>query len=197
MQLGGTGIRGAFETKAWTAYEGERELDIEDLTIGPNSIDVTLHPKVLIPAAPIDGVVDPYNADSLMWTETEIPETGIVLAPGAAYLGAVNERFDCREPLILDGVGRLFKPDIDGRSSVGRMFVSVHITAGYGDYGFEGAFTLEIRNDFSLPVRLYPGMRIAQVFFTEVSAPDQYEGAYSKSCHFDGPRPPVLGRNRF
>jgi len=81
------------------------------------------------------------------------PEVGWVIRPGIGYLMSTRERVKTSK----------YVPIIDGKSTVGRLFVSVHQTAGYGDPGFDGQFTLEVTATH--PVRLYPGMLIGQVRF--------------------------------
>lgn len=83
----------------------------------------------------------------------EIPGSGWVLKPGIAYLMHTAERI-CSEHFV---------PIIDGKSSIGRLFIKVHETAGYGDAGFNGQFTLEVT--VQIPVKVYAGMRIGQVRF--------------------------------
>jgi dCTP deaminase len=85
--------------------------------------------------------------------ELIIPETGMVLYPGIHYLGSTNER------TIVNG----FVPKIDGRSSIGRLGLSVHITAGFGDNGFDGTWTLEITVEE--PLKIYPNEEICQISF--------------------------------
>lgn len=82
-----------------------------------------------------------------------IPEEGLVLWPGVLYIGRTLERTATDK----------FIPMINGRSSVGRLGISVHITAGFGDIGFDGTWTLEIT--VAEPVRVYPCSEIAQVCF--------------------------------
>ena len=88
--------------------------------------------------------------------ELIIPETGMVLYPGIHYLGSTNER------TIVNG----FVPKIDGRSSIGRLGLSVHITAGFGDNGFDGTWTLEITVEE--PLKIYPNEEICQISFETV-----------------------------
>ena len=75
-----------------------------------------------------------------------------------------------------------YNPVLDGKSSIGRLFVKVHETAGYGDPGFNGQYTLEVTTSM-FPVRLYPGMRICQIRFHTL------EGAlasYEETGHYKG-----------
>jgi len=81
------------------------------------------------------------------------PEIGWVLKPGIGYLMHTAERIKTMK----------YNPILDGKSSVGRLFLQVHATAGYGDPGFDGNYTLEVIVQH--PVRVYPGMRICQIRF--------------------------------
>lgn len=87
------------------------------------------------------------------YIEFIIPEEGYVLQPSVLYIGSTNE-YTCSEKFI---------PMINGRSSIGRLGISVHVTAGFGDIGFCGTWTLEITA--VEPVRIYPNMEIAQIAF--------------------------------
>jgi dCTP deaminase len=82
-----------------------------------------------------------------------IPDEGYMLLPGRSYLGRTVERI----------ASDVFVPQLHGRSSVGRLFISVHHTAGWGDTGFGGTWTLEIT--CQIPVIVYPDELICQVSF--------------------------------
>lgn len=93
----------------------------------------------------------------------QIGEEGWVLQPGIGYLLHTAERVTTNH----------FVPVLDGKSSVGRAFILVHYTAGYGDPGFDGQYTLEVTSLF--PIRVYPGMRFCQIrFHTLVGDPLLY-----------------------
>lgn len=81
------------------------------------------------------------------------PEVGWIIQPGVGYLMHTAERVHTEE----------FVPVLDGKSSIGRLFIKVHETAGFGDPGFNGQYTLEVTSLF--PVRVYPGMRFCQMRF--------------------------------
>lgn len=101
-------------------------------------------------------------------TRTIDREIGWVLKPGLCYLLHTAERIHTKH----------YVPIIDGKSSIGRCFILIHFTAGYGDPGFDGQFTLEVMTQ--IPVRVYPGMRFCQVrFHTLVGEPQLYAGHYS------------------
>lgn len=82
-----------------------------------------------------------------------IPEEGLLLNPGQLYLGRTVERTETYGVV----------PMLEGRSSVGRLGMFVHVTAGFGDVGFKGFWTLEI---FAVhPIRIYAGVQICQIFY--------------------------------
>lgn len=100
----------------------------------------------------------------------KIGPEGWLLKPGIGYLMHTRERVwtDSYEPVL------------DGKSSIGRLFVKVHETAGYGEPGFDGQYTLEVTCVH--PVRVYTGMRFCQIrFHTIVGEVVQYSGRYKGS----------------
>jgi len=153
------------------------ELGLIDITpfdesqLGPNSYDVRLAPTLY-------EVEQPYTGRSVMslggfqmsktelaaldiklpcsYVHIEIPETGYELKPGKFYLGVTKEFTATND----------FLPILDGRSSCARYGMTVHQTAGFGDVGFAGHWTLEIT--VALPLIIYPNIRIAQVSFEQV-----------------------------
>ena len=98
----------------------------------------------------------------------EIPDEGMILMPNTLYLMTTEE--------YTETTG--FVPCIDGRSSVGRLGVQVHVTAGFGDNGFRGKWTLEVAT--IQPVMVYPGMEICQLYFHELTGDPsiKYDGKY-------------------
>ena len=100
--------------------------------------------------------------------EFEIPKEGLVLQPGVLYIGRTIERTWTDK----------YIPMINGRSSGGRLGISIHICAGFGDIGFDGTWTLEIT--CVEPVRIYPNSEIAQVCFFKPygKVKDLYRGRY-------------------
>lgn len=97
------------------------------------------------------------------------PARGLGLNPGVGYLMHTIERIHTKK----------FVPVLDGKSSLGRLFIKVHETAGYGDPGFSGQYTLEVTVQH--PLRIYAGMRIAQMrFHTIVGVVEKpYAGNYT------------------
>lgn len=89
-----------------------------------------------------------------------IPEDGLVLYPGRIYLGRTMEYTKTSK----------FVPMLEGRSSVGRLGINIHATAGFGDVGFEGYWTLEL--SCVQPVRIYPGVDICQIYYHTIELDD-------------------------
>lgn len=138
-------------------------------TVGPNSYDVTLNNKLLIYNKKIEnGVAFIDSRCENSTDEVIIPDDGLILYPGTLYLGRTNEFTETHG----------FAPMIEGRSSIGRMGIAIHATAGFGDNGFKGYWTLEI---FVIePVKIYPNMRIGQLYYHTLLGDTniEYRGKY-------------------
>lgn len=190
MILGYHALHAAFRPGGtWKAFIGNSQITNSALKINPNSIDVSLGNKFLFPAIK-NGIIDPYDPSTMEWAE--IIKEDIVLEPKEYCLGFVRERFETTARFD----SKHFVQQYEGRSTVGRLFLATHVTAGFGDYGFSGAFTLELVNHNERPIKLYAGMRIGQVYWTEVESPKEYTGSYSIN-HNNGPVAPILGADRF
>lgn len=185
----------------WTMFTHENPMALKDVEplVGPNSIDVTLDAGILVPQCPA-GVIDPYDPQSLQWTPYTLSEgKPFLLEPGMLALGSVMQRLDCTAPVLReqDSEPLFFAQMYEGRSTCGRMGLASHVTAGFGDYGFKGAFTLELFSVSPYPIKLYKGMRIGQIYLDQILGPEHYAGAYSQENHYQGAQPPVLGKHRF
>lgn len=208
MLLSGVGIKKALDTGVWEAWRGDTPIGSSDLRIGTNSVNVSLSRRLLFPVVhPHHGVdpVEPELGDNLRWSPVDGEK--LLLKAGAFCLGAAQERFDCSTPLwirktmssgpIMERM--FFAPMFEGRSTCGRLGIATHVTAGFGDYGFDAPFTMEIYNVTAHDIILTAGMQIAQLNFTAVT-PDvadmpRYAGAYAGLM--GGPHAPVLGKDRF
>ena len=113
-----------------------------------------------------------------------------ILHPGEFVLGATLERISLPDDLVAR---------LDGKSSLGRLGLQVHSTAGLADPGFTGQITLELSNMTRLPISLYPGMRVAQLVFEMLSTPADrpygHGGLNSKYQGQSGPTPSQYWRN--
>jgi dCTP deaminase len=144
--------------------------------LGPNSYDVHLAPVLKVYAGPCHyltdpdapWVLDPNKANPT--ADVPIPPEGLILRPGTLYLAATVEETYC-EGLV---------PYLDGRSSMGRLGLSIHVTAGRGDDGFRGRWTCEMTVVHHL--RVYPGMRIGQLTFHTIQGERlPYKGRYQNA----------------
>ncbi|TVS08705.1 MAG: dCTP deaminase [Planctomycetaceae bacterium] len=119
--------------------------------LNPNSYNLTLHDELLTYE---EVVLDMRQQNRVR--RIKIPEDGLVLNPSQLYLGRTVERTETHSLV----------PMIEGRSSIGRLGLFVHVTAGFGDVGFCGYWTLEI---FAVqPVRIYPRVAICQIFYHQL-----------------------------
>lgn len=135
--------------------------------LNPNSYNLRLHDELLIYTChPLD--MKKPNA----YERIRIPSEGLVLEPHRLYLGRTME-YTATHNLV---------PMLEGRSSVGRLGLFVHITAGFGDVGFTGYWTLEI---FCVqPIRIYAGVEICQIYYHTIEGDfETYQsGKYQNNC---------------
>ena len=132
--------------------EGSIAIDpFTDEQINPNSYNLRLHPDLLVYDNDILDMREKNSASPLV-----IPENGLLLEPHKLYLGRTVERTSTDK----------YVPMLEGRSSVGRLGLFIHITAGFGDIGFDGFWTLEI---FCVqPIRIYSGLEICPIFYNTI-----------------------------
>jgi dCTP deaminase len=139
-----------------SGLEIKRQMDAGNIIIepysesrlNPNSYNLRLHNELLVYT---DDILDMKKLpDSKRIT---IPEDGLVLEPRRLYLGRTYEK------TATNG----FVPMLEGRSSVGRLGLYIHVTAGFGDVGFSGYWTLEIQ--CIQPIRVYPMVEICQIYY--------------------------------
>lgn len=146
----------------------------DESRLNPNSYNLTLHHELLTYE---ELVLDMRKANRVR--RLVIPPEGMVLNPQQLYLGRTVERTETHN----------FVPMIEGRSSVGRLGLFVHVTAGFGDVGFCGYWTLEM---FAVqPVRIYPGVPICQIFYHHIAG-EVTEYASSKYQHNRDIQPSLL-----
>ncbi len=119
--------------------------------LNPNSYNLTLHDELVVYEEVVLDMAQPNRTRRL-----RIPKEGLVLSPQRLYLARTVERTETHNLV----------PMIEGRSSIARLGLFVHVTAGFGDVGFIGHWTLEM---FAVqPVRIYPGVAICQIFYHEI-----------------------------
>lgn len=126
--------------------------------------------------------MEPLDMQSIEpFVEYKIPPEGMLLCPGILFLGHTNEVTETPRHV----------PCLEGRSSVGRLGLGSHVTAGFGDQNFRGDWTLELTVVQKL--RVYANVRICQIFYTEtVGAVRPYVGKYQGQL---GPKPSMLWKD--
>ncbi|HEX3654711.1 MAG TPA: dCTP deaminase [Pirellulales bacterium] len=154
-----------------SGQEIQRQLDqniviepFDAANLNPNSYNLTLHGELLTYEELVLDMRKPNRVRRMT-----IPPEGLVLTPNQLYLARTIERTETYNLV----------PMIEGRSSIGRLGLFVHVTAGFGDVGFCGYWTLEM---FAVqPVRIYAGVPICQIFYHQLAgdftayASDKYQ----------------------
>lgn len=145
--------------------------------LNPNSYNLRLHNELMVYDNPVLDMKKPNPTSPLV-----IPEEGLELEPNKLYLGRTVEYTET------DGL----VPMLEGRSSIGRLGLFVHVTAGFGDVGFCGFWTLEI---FCVqPIRIYAGVEVCQIYYHTIAG--EYEKYKSgKYQNNQGIQPSLLYRD--
>lgn len=129
----------------------------DEKLLNPNSYNLRLHSGLLVYE---DEVLDMKKENRVR--KLVIPEEGLVLEPGKLYLGRTVEYTKTDK----------YVPMLEGRSSIGRLGLFIHVTAGFGDVGFSGYWTLEI---FCIqPIKVYPNVQVCQIYYHSI------KGEYDK-----------------
>ena len=132
----------------------EKKIVIEpfdESKVNPNSYNLTLSDELLVYENDLLDMKIPNKTKKI-----KIPEEGLILEPNKLYLGRTNE-FTKTEKFV---------PMLEGRSSTGRLGLFIHVTAGFGDIGFAGYWTLEI---FCVqPIKIYPNTQICQIYYHDI-----------------------------
>lgn len=119
--------------------------------VNPNSYNLSLHNELLVYKNNVLDMKKPNEVEKII-----IPDSGLLLEPGKLYLGRTNEYTKTDN----------YIPMLEGRSSTGRLGLFIHVTAGFGDVGFSGYWTLEI---FCVqPIIVYPNVEICQIYYHNI-----------------------------
>lgn len=154
--------------------------DFDEARLGPNSYDITLADEFIIYKDMDKNQNLNLSTKFLSYLDAKkenpiekitFTQNGYLLKPGILYLGRTNERTSTNG----------FAPMIEGRSSIGRLGINIHATAGFGDNGFEGYWTLEI--SCIHPVMIYPNMKIGQLYYHTLEGDQsmKYSGKYQNN----------------
>src|SRR5205823_2317173 len=160
---------------------------VDDGDIQPSSVDLHLDRYFRVFRNHTMRVIDVKEDQEELTELVEIDEDDpFILHPGEFVLGSTHERV----ALPTDLVARL-----EGKSSLGRLGLLIHSTAGFVDAGFDGHLTLELSNVANLPITLYPGMKIGQISFLQMTtAADAPYGSAAVGSKYQGQRGPTPSR---
>ena len=137
----------------------------DEKRLNPNSYNLRLHDELLVYE---DSLLDSKKQNKTI--KIKIPKTGFILMPNQLYLGRTIE-YTKTTGLV---------PALSGRSSTGRLGIFIHITAGFGDVGFSGYWTLELA--CIKPVQVYPETEICQICYHQIQGEyDSYQGKYQNN----------------
>ncbi|MGD1892459.1 MAG: dCTP deaminase [Cyclobacteriaceae bacterium] len=154
----------------------EKEIHIDPFSseqLNPNCYNLRLHSELLIYQNQLLDMKQDNPVEKVI-----IPQEGYILEPGKLYLGRTAERIRADHHV----------PVLEGRSSIGRLGILVHFTAGLGNIGSDGYWTLEI--SCVQPVRIYPDVEICQIYFQELRG--EHIKYQSKKYHHSDIQPSLL-----
>ena len=156
--------------------------------IQPSSIDVRLDRYFRLFDNHRYAVIDPSTEQPDLTRLVEVePDEPLVLHPGEFVLGSTYEQVTLPD----DVAARL-----EGKSSLGRLGLLTHSTAGFVDPGFSGHVTLELSNVATLPITLWPGMKVGQLCFFRLSSPAEHPyGSGASGSRYQGQRGPTASRS--
>ncbi|MBK9179976.1 MAG: dCTP deaminase [Acidimicrobiales bacterium] len=160
---------------------------LDERSIQPSSVDLQIDRLFRVFRNHTMGFIDVKQQLDELTELVEIEPDGVfILHPGEFVLGSTLERV----ALPHDLVARL-----EGKSSLGRLGLLIHSTAGFVDAGFDGHLTLELSNVANLPITLYPGMKIGQISFLRMTTPaDVPYGSRQVGSKYQGQRGPTPSR---
>lgn len=167
---------------------GRIEIDpLDESAIQPSSVDLRLDRLFRVFLNHTTAVIDVKENLEDLTRLVEVPEDeAFVLHPGEFVLAATYERLALPDDIVAR---------IEGKSSLGRLGLLIHSTAGFIDAGFNGHITLELSNVANLPITLYPGMKIGQVSFLQMTTPaDVPYGSSAVGSKYQGQRGPTPSR---
>ena len=169
---------------------GEGRIEIEpydDSLMQPSSVDVRVDRYFRVFRNSRYPFIDVKQEQEGLTELVEIDdETAFILHPGEFVLGSTLERVTLPDDLVAR---------LEGKSSLGRLGLLIHSTAGFIDAGFDGHVTLELANVASLPITIYPGMKIGQISFMQMTtAADRPYGKGATASKYQGQRGPTPSR---
>jgi dCTP deaminase len=160
---------------------------LDDASIQPSSVDLHVDRYFRVFRNDTTPYIDPKQSQENLTELVEVSDEGaFILHPGEFVLGSTFERVALPDDLV---------SRLEGKSSLGRLGLLIHSTAGFVDAGWDGHLTLELSNVANLPIAIYPGMKIGQISFFEMTTPaaEPY-GSKSMGSKYQGQRGPTPSR---
>ena len=161
---------------------------LDEAMVQPSSVDVRLDRFFRLFDNHKYPVIDPAQDQPDLTRQVEVaPGEPFVLHPGEFVLGSTYEGVTLPDDLAAR---------LEGKSSLGRLGLLTHSTAGFIDPGFSGHVTLELSNVATLPIMLWPGMKIGQLCFFRLSSPAEHPyGSERYGSRYQGQRGPTASRS--
>src|SRR3954469_25153650 len=168
--------------------EGRIEIDpYDESLLQPSSVDVRVDRYFRVFHNARYPYIDVKQPQDELTEEVEVDgDTPFMLHPGEFVLGSTLERVTLPDDLVAR---------LEGKSSLGRLGLLIHSTAGFIDAGWDGHITLELSNVANVPITLYPGMKIGQISFLQMTTPaDTPYGSGGLGSKYQGQRGPTPSR---
>ena len=167
--------------------EGRIEIDPYDpALLQPSSVDVRVDRYFRVFRNSRYPFIDVKQAQEDLTELVEVDSEPFILHPGEFVLGSTLERVKLPDDLVAR---------LEGKSSLGRLGLLIHSTAGFIDPGWDGHVTLELSNVANLPITIYPGMKIGQISFMQLSEPAATPyGSGSIGSKYKGQKGPTPSR---
>lgn len=177
-------------------YLEEKRIVIDPLEnekqIQPSSVDMRLGDEFKVFKVIRKPFIDPKDPEDLAsYMESTVVPKGeaFIIHPNEFALATTHEYVKLPDDIVAR---------VEGRSSMGRLGVTMHVTAGFIDPGFEGKITLEISNIGAMPVALYPGQRVCQIVFETMTSPSEIPyGHPERNSKYMGQKRPESSRIQF
>jgi dCTP deaminase len=160
---------------------------LDEKSVQPSSVDLHVDRYFRVFRNDTTPYIDPKEPQENLTELVEVPDEGaFILHPGEFVLGSTYERVALPDDLVAR---------LEGKSSLGRLGLLIHSTAGFVDAGWDGHLTLELSNVANLPIAIYPGMKIGQISFLEMTTPAAAPyGSASMGSKYQGQRGPTPSR---
>jgi dCTP deaminase len=160
---------------------------LDEADIQPSSVDLRIDRYFRVFRNHTMRVIDVREDQEELTELVEVQEgDALILHPGEFVLGSTLERVVLPDDLVAR---------LEGKSSLGRLGLLIHSTAGFVDAGWDGHLTLELSNVANLPITLYPGMKIGQISFLRMTTPAEFPYGSSRiGSKYQGQRGPTPSR---